>query len=321
MKLEDIYFRMRRDIKEIEKEISMTIATDQKVLHQASHQLFKAGGKRIRPVFVLLAGHFGNYQFDKLKKVAAALEIIHMATLVHDDVIDDADKRRGKLTVKAQWDNKVAMYTGDYLLAKFLQLITELENPEIHKILSKILVSIVEGEIDQIKDFNNWEQSLKQYLRRIKRKTAILLAVSTQLGAIASDAETKVVRYLYQYGYNVGMAFQIIDDVLDYTGTTAQLGKPAGSDLSQGNITLPALYAVHCSDERDQLLELIKNDQISEKIDQVVACIKRSDGIEYSKRLAQRYIIKAQEALEKLPNIKEKETLFEISEFIAKRTY
>lgn len=321
MKLEDIYFSMHKDIRKIENKISDTIASDQKELHKASQQLFKAGGKRIRPVFVLLSGHFGEYHFEKLMTVAASLEIIHMATLVHDDVIDDADKRRGKATVKAQWDNKVAMYTGDYLLAKFLVLISEIDNPKVHQILSKVLVQIVEGEIDQIRDFNNWNQSLKLYFRKTKKKTAILLAVSTQLGALASDADDKTIKNLYLYGYNVGMAFQIVDDILDFTGTTAQLGKPAANDIRQGNITLPALYAYNYSDNRERLKEIINNGEVNEKIDEVISIIMESDGIEYSKQLAQKYIEKAQTALNKLPDIPERDTLYEISEFIANRSY
>ncbi|KXG43637.1 heptaprenyl diphosphate synthase component II [Tepidibacillus decaturensis] len=321
MKLVDIYYRMKKDINEIEKELSRAITTDQGILNQSANHLLKAGGKRIRPVFVLLSGHFGEYDFDKLKKVAAALELIHMATLVHDDVIDDADKRRGKLTVKAQWDNKIAMYTGDYIFAEALMLITEFENPEIHQTLSNAIVRMCEGEIEQIKDFNNWNQSLKQYLRRIKRKTALLIAISCKLGGLASNADLKTVRRLYQYGYNVGMAFQIVDDILDFTGTTEQLGKPAGSDLRQGNITIPALYALHYSNDKEKLQRMVKSDHLQEQMDEMVDIVRKSEGIDYSKELAQTYIQKAKKALMELPNIKERKTLLEISDFIADRTY
>lgn len=321
MKLVDIYYRMKKDIKEIEYELEKTIATEQQVLHQSSNQLLQAGGKRIRPIFVLLAGKFGDYQFEKLKKVATALELIHMATLVHDDVIDDADKRRGKLTVKAKWDNKVAMYTGDYILAQALALISEFDHPEIHKTLSNAIVRMVEGEIEQVKYFNNWNQSLKQYLRRIKRKTALLIAVSCKLGALASDANANTVRKLYLYGYNVGMAFQIIDDILDFTGTTEQLGKPAGSDLRQGNITIPALYTIHYTKDKPVLQQMIQSGLTVEKMEELIQIIRHSEGIDYSKRLAQRYIQKAKEALVDLPASHQKQTLLEISDFIGERTY
>lgn len=320
MKLVDIYYRMKKDIKLIEEEIYNTIATEHIVLNQSSNQLLAAGGKRIRPIFVLLSGHFGDYKFPKIKKVAASLELIHMATLVHDDVIDDADKRRGKLTVKAKWDNKVAMYTGDYIFAQALVLITEFNNPEIHKTLSKAIVRMCEGEIDQIKDFNDWNQSLKQYLKRIKRKTALLIAISCKLGALASNADAKTVSKLYQYGYNVGMAFQIVDDILDLTSTSEELGKPVGSDLRQGNITLPALYALHYSSDKERLKELISDDN-NDRIEELIELVRLSAGIDYAKKLAQRYIERAKEALEELPNISQKNTLLEISDFIAERTY
>ncbi len=321
MKLVDIYYKMKKDIKEIEKELEKNIASDQLVLHRSSNQLLQAGGKRIRPVFVLLSGRFGNYEFEKLKKIATALELIHMATLVHDDVIDDADKRRGKLTVKAKWDNKIAMYTGDYIFAQALSLITEFDHPDIHKTLSNAIVRMCEGEIEQIRDFNNWNQSLKQYLRRIKRKTALLIAISCKLGALASDADTAYARKLYRFGYNVGMAFQIVDDILDFTATTEQLGKPAGSDLRQGNITIPALYAMHCSKDKEVLREIYLQGQVNEQMDEVINIIRHSEGIDFAKRLAQRYIQKAKDAIIDLPTIHEKETLIEIGNFIAERTY
>ncbi len=321
MSLIGVFNKVKKDIKAIEKEISESISTDQRDLYLASTHLLKAGGKRIRPIFVLLSGRFGDYNFENVKKVAASLELIHMATLVHDDVIDDAEKRRGDLTVKAQWDNKVAMYTGDYLLAEALMKITEIEKPEIHQTLSKSIVRMCEGEIDQIRDFNDWNQSFKNYLLRIKRKTALLIAISCKLGALVTDADPKTVRRLYRYGYNVGMAFQIIDDILDFTGTTEQLGKPAGSDLRQGNITLPALYALHYSKEKDLLREIINNNQLEEKIDEVITIIRQSEGIEFSKKIAQQYIQKAKDAALSLQNIPERKMLLEISDFIGERSY
>jgi heptaprenyl diphosphate synthase len=321
MTLESIYLDMRKDLVEIERELAAAIKTDQVVLYDASYQLFKAGGKRIRPVFVLLAGNFGNFNFAKLKTVAASLELVHMATLVHDDIIDNADRRRGKLTVKAEWDNRVAMSTGDYLLAKFLLLITELEDPRLHKLVSRALVQIVEGEIDQIRDLNKWDISFREYLRRIKRKTALLIALSTQLGALVSDADPEVVSNLHKYGYYTGMAFQIIDDVLDFTGTTEELGKPAGSDLRQGNITFPALYAYSYSPSSEQLKALIASGVTDQNIGEIIQLVKDSGGIEEAQILAEKYLRKAERALGKLPAIKERDTLFEVSQFIADRTY
>src|SRR5690625_2005072 len=141
-------------------------------------------------------------------RVAVSLELIHMATLVHDDVVDDAALRRGKPTIKHRYGNRVAMYTGDYILARALENITTITDPRIHKLLSQTLVQVVEGEMEQIEDKYNWDQHLRNYLRRIKRKTALLIAASCKLGAMASGANRLEMKKLYQYGYNIGMSFQ-----------------------------------------------------------------------------------------------------------------
>lgn len=318
MKLTDIFYPFRGDISEIERELDRSLDTKDPVLKKTASHLLKAGGKRIRPVFVLLGGRFGTYDIHQLKKVAVPLELIHMATLVHDDVIDDSELRRGKPTVKAKWDNRIAMYTGDYIIARALVIVSELKNPEIHQILSHAIVEMTIGEIEQIRDFNNWEQNLRRYLRRIKRKTALLIAISCQLGAVASDASRDVVRSLYKYGYNVGMAFQITDDILDFVGDEKKLGKPAGSDLRQGNITLPALYALHWDSRKEQFKEMMHE---SSDVTSLVDFIRQGEGIEYAQKLAERYLQRGMDALKNLPDGKDKDSLLKIARFIGERQF
>lgn len=321
MKLADIYLQFQADIQYIEKELERAVRSKEPVLNEAANHLLKAGGKRIRPVFVLLSGKFGKYDIEKLKYVAVPLELIHMATLVHDDVIDDADKRRGKLTVKAQWDNRIAMYTGDYILARSLTYISHLKDPKIHQILSDGIVQMCEGEIEQIRYFNHWQQGLKIYLRRIKRKTALLIAISCKLGALVSGAPAAVVRRLYNYGYNIGMAFQITDDILDFVGNEKKLGKPAGSDLKQGNITLPAIYALKYSEDRARLKDWIIQGNIEQNVEEAVHIVKESGGIEFSLQLAERYLHKSLAHLSYLPDISSKDALKKIACFIAERQF
>jgi len=321
MNLVDIYLQFKPDVDYIERELDKAINTEMAELYQSSIHLLKAGGKRIRPVFVLLGGKWGNYDVKKLKSVAVPLELIHMATLVHDDVIDNADKRRGSATVRAKWDNRIAMYTGDYIFARALSIATELGNPEVHQILSKAIVEMCRGEIEQVRDLNNWSQGLKTYLRRIKRKTALLIAISCQLGAVASEAPREYVRRMYWYGYNVGMAFQITDDILDFTGTEKQLGKPAGSDLRQGNITLPALYSATVGPAREQFQSWISQGNLTDHMDEAIELIRRGDGIHFARRLADRYLRKANEALHSLPESAAKQSLKEIADFIGKRNF
>ena len=318
MKLADIFFPFRADMNKIERELDRAIDTDEPVLQKAASHLLKAGGKRIRPVFVLLGGKFGTYDIERLKYVAVPLELIHMASLVHDDVIDDAELRRGKPTVKAKWDNRIAMYTGDYIFARALTIATELSDPRIHRILSRAIVEMSIGEIEQIRDFNNWDQNLRHYLRRIKRKTALLIAVSCQLGAIASGAAESVVRSLYLYGYNVGMAFQITDDILDFTGDEKTLGKPAGSDLRQGNITLPALYMYQRSTDAKQFRRLVAD---SSQIETVIDLVRQGEGLAFTRQLAEHYLNRALEALDGLPAGRDRDALHKIARFIGERNF
>src|SRR5690625_2652440 len=244
MKLAKTYKFLKKDLDRIETTLKQTIQAEHPVLRKASTQLLQAGGKRIRPVFVLLSGRFGDYDINDLMRVAVSLELIHMATLVHDDVVDDAALRRGAPTVKHRYGNRVAMYTGDYILARALENITVMKDPHIHQLLSKTLIEVCIGEIEQIRFKYNWDQNLRDYLRRIRRKTALLIATSCKLGAIAGRASTDEVNQLYKYGYYIGMSYQIIDDILDFTSSEQELGKPTASDLLQGNITLPVLYAM-----------------------------------------------------------------------------
>lgn len=323
MNLQQIYHNLKKDLEQIEEDLSFAVHADYQPLRQTATHLLEAGGKRMRPVFVLLSGHFGDYELTRLKQVAIALELIHMATLVHDDVIDDAQTRRGRLTVKAKWDNRIAMYTGDFIFAQALAEIAKIEDAEVHRILSTAIMRMCLGEIDQIEDLYNGDQDLRQYLRRIKRKTALLMAVSCQLGAIVSGAKPEVVRDLYGYGYYVGMAFQLTDDVLDIVGEEKVLGKPAGSDLLQGNVTLPVSYALHYGAQEDK--ELIRNYLLSKgeesNIEQILDVVRRAGGVEYTLGLSKQYLQKAQERLDRLPASSERESLRMIAEFIVRRSY
>lgn len=322
MKLRDIYSNLSNDIQKVEKELEQSLQAKQPVLKQASLHLLKAGGKRIRPVFVLLAGKFGDYNIEEMKKVAVPLELIHMASLVHDDVIDDAEMRRGRKTIKAKWDNRIAMYTGDYILARALSIITDLQQETGHQILSRAIREMTIGEIEQIRDQYNWDQHLYHYLKRIKRKTALLIAVSCHLGALATNVKEEYAWALYRFGYNVGMSFQITDDILDFTGTEKQLGKPAGSDLLQGNLTLPALYAIQDPLVRKKVNQITKESQLNkEQIEEILTLIRQSGGIEYADQCSKRYLQRAFDALEILPNIDAKQSLFEIAKYIGTRKY
>ncbi|MCM3495208.1 polyprenyl synthetase family protein [Paenibacillus lactis] len=324
MKRFDIFGTLKKDMDVIEKELYRSVEGDSPELTETSLHLLRAGGKRLRPVFVLMGGKFGSYDIEKLKHVAVPLELIHSASLVHDDVIDDASTRRGKPTVKAKWDNRIAMYTGDYIYGKALDLTTRLKQPEIHQILAKAMVEMSIGEMEQIRDFFNVSQDVRRYLLRIRRKTSLLIAISCQLGALAADADRRIAASLYRFGYNVGMAFQIQDDLLDLCGSEKQIGKPPGSDMRQGNITLPVIYALEDPERREPLLkELDRIHALNGQCDvsEAVKLVTSSSGIARSEALADRYITKALDALSDLPDIKTRKQLKDIAHFITKRSY
>lgn len=321
MKLSKTYGYLKKELDIIEHALNNAIQADHTVLREASLQLLQAGGKRIRPVFVLLCGQLGDYNLDRVKTVAVSLELIHMATLVHDDVIDDASLRRGKATTKQLYGNRVAMYTGDYILARALENITTIPDVNAHQELSKTIVQVVVGEIEQIKDKFDWDQNLRDYLRRIRRKTALLIATSCKLGAIVSGLSVKEQEKLYQYGYYIGMSYQIIDDILDFTSSAAELGKPAGNDLLQGNITLPVLFAMQDPSYKQTLKETFASpDNVTEAdMAQLIKQLKNTDAIEKSYRVSDHYLNKALNALNSIENHKAKQTLLNIAKYIGKR--
>lgn len=321
MKLAKTYRYLKKDLNTIEAALKNAIQADHTILRQASTQLLQAGGKRIRPVFVLLSGQVGNYDIEKLKTVAVSLELIHMATLVHDDVVDDSELRRGKPTVRHSYGNRVAMYTGNYILALAIESITKIKDPRIHQLLSKTLVDLCLGEIEQIEYKYNWNQQLRDYLRRIKRKTALLIATSCKLGAIAGGATPEEAKKLYQYGYYIGMSYQIIDDILDFTSSEKELGKPTASDLLQGNLTLPVLFAMKNESFSHLLKETFATPNLVDpiKFEKLLSMLKETDAIEKSYRLSEQYLNKALVALESLPDQEAKQVLVDIARSIGNR--
>ncbi|MCJ8006676.1 heptaprenyl diphosphate synthase component II [Lederbergia wuyishanensis] len=320
MKLTLLNSTLKADFDIIEKEMELAIQSDMELLRNASVQLLKAGGKRIRPVFVLLSAKFGSYNIHTIKNTAVALELIHMASLVHDDVIDDAQLRRGQPTINHLWNDRIAMYTGDYILARSLEYMTNIQNALAHQILSNAIIEVCMGEIDQIKDKYRFNQNIKDYLRRIKRKTALLIAVSCELGAVSAGADERTHRKLYKFGYFVGMSYQIIDDILDFTGSEKELGKPAGEDLRQGNITLPVLYALRNEKLRPSILKVNEHTSKEDMID-IISVIKNSGAIEQAYSVSRMYLKKAINVLDDLPPIKAKKILRDIALYIGKRKY
>lgn len=316
-----LYADFRKDLDYIEKEIEHSVDSASPIIREASLHLLRAGGKRIRPVFVILASEFGTYTLENVSKVAVSLELVHMASLVHDDVIDDSDMRRGLETVKAKWDNRIAMYAGDYIFSRALVSITEIELQTVHQLLAKTMLEICEGEIIQIDHQREMNQTIRDYLRRIKRKTALLLSSSCELGALASGADATIVRKLRRFGYFAGMSFQITDDILDITSTDEELGKPAGSDLLNGHLTLPVLYIKDDPLFYPYMMRSFDGTLTNEERDEMLLYVRKSGAIEKAEAVSDLYLQKALIELKDLPSGKAKRTFQQIASFIGKRNY
>jgi len=317
-----LFNQINSDLQRIEKELTKFVETDYPILQDSAIHLLAAGGKRLRPAFTLLAGKFYGYPLEKLMPVAMALELIHMSSLVHDDVVDASMTRRGRATVKAKWGNIVSVQTGDYLLAKSLMLISKIDHPEVARILAEISVEMCQGEIQQIKCCFDVEQNLKQYYYRIKRKTALLISACCRLGALVSGAPKRQVWALGAYGHSLGMAFQIVDDVLDLTAKPSEFGKPIGGDLHQGIMTLPMILALKLSSNPSYLKALLKKvDKTEEEVSEAIGLIKNSGAIDESMHLVDLYVLKAKRHLQDLPQVPTRKALEELAEFIRVRKF
>ncbi|WP_251127499.1 polyprenyl synthetase family protein [Exiguobacterium sp. s69] len=311
---------MNREIEQIDRFLSTRVQTDHPVIEAASKQLLDAGGKRIRPAFVLLSAGFGQTKDIRLTKVAASLELIHMASLVHDDVIDDATLRRGKPTVMERYDERVAMYTGNTLFGEAIRLVSEIDSPNVMQIMADTMELICVGEINQIQDQYDWAQSPKRYLDRIARKTALLIETSCAAGAVVSGASPDVVKQLRLFGYDIGMAFQMTDDLLDFTAKSFQLGKPVGEDLKHGHKTLPLFYSAENPEFFDRLQQVSHSSDYA-LTHTLVREVQRNGTLERSQRTIDRYVNRAIRRLDGLPDVVDKRSLIEIAEYIGKRKW
>lgn len=314
----EMYRVLGPDLNCVEDTLRRRLSCSETVLQEAASQLVEAGGKRLRPVFVLLAGAFGKRR-DQLVTVATGLELIHMATLVHDDVIDDSDTRRGSPTVRRRFGNRMAMYAGDYIFAQALSTLAEVDNSELHLAFSKALELLCLGEMEQIRDLFSLDQPMRTYLRRIRRKTAFLIEMSCLLGALAAEASVKQVAALRRFGYFSGMAFQIKDDILDFIADERVLGKPVGGDLRQGNITAPLLFALRDPACAAELRGLIHPGITAGDADRAIRLVRDSEGIARAQELADRYLARARRALFELPGIPAREGLLAVAEFVGAR--
>ena len=279
------------------------LASDVVLINQISEHIVAAGGKRLRPMLAVIAARALGYSGSAHHQLAAIVEFIHTSTLLHDDVVDESDLRRGRKTANALWGNAPSVLVGDFLYSRSFQLMVELDSMPVMQVLADATNRIAEGEVLQLLHVGNPDTTEADYLRVIERKTAVLFAAATRLGALLAGASRAQQEALAAYGLSLGMAFQIADDVLDYTADAAALGKNLGDDLAEGKATLPLIHAMeHASpDQRDALARIVRDCDV-DALPQVVAAIRATGSLEYSLQVAERHARAAEAALADLPD-------------------
>jgi len=311
---------IEEELMTLEEDLISWVDTNIELIRQPLKEMILSGGKRLRPAMVLVASRFGDYNFDNVRQLAVSVELIHMATLIHDDIIDDSPLRRGIPSIQSRLGKDVAVFAGDFVFSKVFELYALSDHFNLLRIVAKTMHQICEGEIKQREDLFNTNLTFKDYLYRIRRKTAMLFALSAELGARASNAPENAVRALHRFGMNIGIAFQIVDDMLDFKSNKDQLGKPVGSDIREGVITLPTIYALKCSDQKNYLKEILSKGYLDEsEVLKAVEIVKNSGGLSYAKQIAEKYINKAQQSIAQLPDIPIKKVLCNISTLVINR--
>lgn len=301
------YPEIYNELKLVDELIKKSIESRNSLLSSVVDELVAAGGKRLRPAFVIMGAKFGRYDRKKVLHAAGAFEILHTATLVHDDIIDNSSFRRGKLTVSEKYGTEMAIYTGDYLFTKAVLMLSQGIAADKLDIIARGMKTICEGEVDQYRDRFEVNISVTSYLKRISRKTAILFSAAASLGASIGKCPQNVVHELGRFGLNYGIAFQIRDDLMDYLSDEKKEGKPVASDLAKGNLTLPAIFAIRKSKQAEKVLETLVVKKGTAPASEVMAAldmVKELGGIEDSRRLLDSYIERGLARLEKLPKNK-----------------
>ena len=279
----------------------------------------ESAGKRIRPALVLFSGKFYDYNLSYLLPMATAVEILHTATLVHDDAIDKSLVRRGRATIYRVWGEDKAVLLGDYLFAKAEEFAAATGNLRVIRLSAQTLQVISNGELNQAFNAFNLKQTREHYLQRISRKTACLFSTATESGAILSQAPEESIKVLKDYGYNLGIAFQIVDDILDFIGTEEELGKPIGSDLAQGTLTLPAMLILERYPQDNPVKNLFQNRDKQENIKLAIELVRNSSIAQECFKVASDYCARACHNLDLLPNNTIRRALAELADYIITR--
>jgi len=302
--------------------IQQCLHSDVALINQLSHYIINSGGKRLRPMLVLLSANACHYQGDQHINLAAVIEFIHTATLLHDDVVDSSQLRRGNMTANAVWGNEASVLVGDFLYSRAFEMMVNANNMRIMEIMSHTTNTIAEGEVLQLLNCHDAETTEIRYMDVVIRKTARLFEAAAEIGAVLGQQPKQIETALAHYGLHLGTAFQLIDDVLDYSASPEDTGKNVGDDLAEGKPTLPLIYAIHKgTPNQARLIRKAIENGGHDNMQDVCAIIESTGAIPYTAQAAQRQADLAIKALKPLPDSASKEALYGLADFSVSRSY
>jgi octaprenyl-diphosphate synthase len=311
------------DLEKIEAELSENLKPYLDLVSDVARHILFAGGKRLRPLLLVLSARLCGYKEDYAKTVSTALEYLHAATLLHDDIVDDAILRRGKTVAHSLYGNATTVLVGDFLLARALTICADSGKIKVIHIISDLTENMSTGEVHQLMRKGDVSLTEDEYLEVIRRKTAVLFQAACTVSAVIADAPEEKEKALSDFGYHLGIAFQMADDLFDYTMDTAALGKEIGADLREGKLTLPVIHALKQANpsDRDAMIKIIQNEAFTvDEFNVLVGLLKKNDGIAYTERKAAFCIEKAKEALSVFEPSNTKDSLVDIANYALARS-
>ncbi len=320
--MESVIDLLKDDMQAVEAQFAKNLSSGVELIGQVGQYILSSGGKRFRPMLLILSSRLCNYQGGRHIELAAVVEFIHTATLLHDDVVDSASLRRGNRSANSVWGNQASVLVGDFLFAKSFSMMVNSENLRILKILSDTTTQLAEGEILQLINTCDLDVDENRYLQVVRDKTAILIAAACQVGAILAGATEEQELALREFGLEIGTAFQLMDDALDYVADQAEFGKERGHDLYEGKMTLPLIhaYAACSGEEKSEIARIVDaEDLTAADLDYVCALIDTYDGIEYTRTRAAQRIETAKKLLEIFPPSAARDALYTLADYVVSR--
>ena len=310
------------DLRSVEEQFRKDLASDVPLIRKVGEYVLSSGGKRIRPAMLLLAAKLCNYTGDQAIPLASVVEFIHTATLLHDDVVDSATLRRGQASANTLWGNEASVLIGDFLFSKSFSLMVGVGSLDVLRVMSQATTVIAEGEVMQLLYTGDLDLTEENYIGVVRAKTAVLLSAACQCGGLLGNATAEQEQALAEFGMELGIAFQLMDDLLDYTASEADFGKSIGHDLEEGKMTLPLIHTLRqcSSEERDQIADIVAKDELSpQEFSWVTDLVRRQGGIDYTIERARVCVDSCRRHLAVFPASQCKDALLELAEYVVTR--